>query len=88
MPTLALNTGTVDLDLGILTDPERGEIALTPLENAVLGYLSERPNQAVDRADLLVDVFGYSPSVRSRAADDTIKRLRAKIERTPSRRTT
>ncbi|MFT4979812.1 MAG: DNA-binding winged helix-turn-helix (wHTH) protein, partial [Myxococcota bacterium] len=60
-------------------------LRLSPLEAAALAYLSERPGQPVTREELLREVWGYAPQVRSRAADITISRLRQQIEADPRR---
>jgi DNA-binding winged helix-turn-helix (wHTH) protein len=58
---------------------------LSPLEAAALAYLADRPYQPVSREELLREVWGYAPQVRSRAADITISRLRQRIEADPRR---
>ena len=58
---------------------------LSPLEAAALAYLAERPHQPISREELLREVWGYAPQVRSRAADITISRLRQRIESDPRR---
>lgn len=57
---------------------------LTEHEIGLLAYLAARPSQAVAREVLLAEVWGYAPTVRSRAVDQTIKRLRPKLEVDPS----
>ncbi len=54
-------------------------IDLTPNEYALLCYLFENKDKAVSRAELLNKIWGFDSSVETRAADDTIKRLRKKI---------
>ena len=71
--------GGVDLDRGVVAT-EEGEVALTAIEVALLRYLFARSGAPVGRAELLEEVWGYHPSVRSRAVDQTVKRLRKKIE--------
>ncbi len=56
------------------------EIALTTQEARCLAYLAERAGRNVDREDLLRDVWGYRGGVVTRSVDNTILRLRAKIE--------
>ncbi len=60
---------------------EGATLKLTALEGALLAYLGARPGQTVDRQELLEQVWGYRPGVRSRAVDHAVRRLRAKIER-------
>ncbi len=61
------------------------EISLTTQEARCLGYLAERAGRNVDREDLLRDVWGYRGGVVTRSVDNTILRLRAKIESDPAR---
>jgi DNA-binding response OmpR family regulator/tetratricopeptide (TPR) repeat protein len=82
---LQLANGKADLGRGLVEASDGSWVALTDQERALLAYLAARPSQDVARDDLLTDVLGYQPGVISRAVDDTIKRLRAKIERIPSR---
>jgi DNA-binding response OmpR family regulator len=58
-------------------------IDLTPNEYSLLHYLVENQDRAVSRDELLNKVWGYDSEVETRAADDTVRRLRKKI--TPSR---
>lgn len=58
----------------------RGEtIDLTPMEYALLLYLSRHAQQAISREVLLKKVWGYETLVETRACDDTIRRLRKKL---------
>lgn len=61
------------------------EVPLTTQEARCLGYLAERAGRNVDREDLLRDVWGYRGGVVTRSVDNTILRLRAKIEPDPAR---
>ncbi|MGE0547233.1 MAG: response regulator transcription factor [Kofleriaceae bacterium] len=56
---------------------------LTSQELAALAYLASRPGQVIAREDLLRDVWGYRSTVITRAVDNTILRLRAKVEPDP-----
>jgi DNA-binding response OmpR family regulator len=56
------------------------ELALTPNEYDLLKYLIERKNQAVSRDELLESVWGYNTEIETRATDDTVRRLRKKLE--------
>ncbi len=58
---------------------------LTEHEVALLAYMAERPGEAISRDVLLAEVWGYAPSVRSRAVDQTVKRLRPKLEPNPAK---
>jgi len=55
-------------------------VRLTPLEWALLSYLAGQPGRAVDRDELLVEVWGYRPTIQTRAIDNTVARLRKKLE--------
>ena len=55
-------------------------LALTPTEYAVLKYLMEHADQAVSREELLNTVWGYETAVETRATDDTVRRLRQKLD--------
>lgn len=83
MPAFRLGTRTVDLRAGTICE---GSVTteLTPTEVRLLHYLSQRPGEVVPREELLAEVWGYSPSVRSRTIDTTASRLRNKIEDVPA----
>lgn len=57
-------------------------LTLTPNEYDVLKYLLERKGSAVSRDELLTQVWGFQTDVETRATDDTIRRLRKKLENT------
>lgn len=61
------------------------EIPLTTQEARTLAYLAERAGRSVEREDLLRDIWGYRGAVQTRSVDNTILRLRAKIEPDPAR---
>lgn len=54
-------------------------LALTPTEYEVLKYLMLRADQAVSREELLNAVWGFETAVETRATDDTVRRLRQKL---------
>jgi len=80
--TLALETGVMDMQTGVLFS-DRGEIRLSTMELALLAHLAARPGVIVSRTQLLREAWGYAPGVTSRAADDTMHRLRTKVECDP-----
>lgn len=82
-PTLTLARGTVDLRDGLVRT-DRGAVALTDLERELLRYLAAHAGRAVDRDELLAEVWGYREGARSRTVEVTVGRLRAKIEPDPS----
>ena len=79
---LDLGTCRVDLAAGEVAWPDR-TVSLTEVEVRLLTYLAQHVGEALSRAELLQEVWGYSPKVRSRAVDQTLKRLRPKLERIP-----
>jgi DNA-binding response OmpR family regulator len=81
---LVLAGCTVDLQRAQVV---RGEstLTLTTRELDLLRYLVEHRSQVVSREQLLAEVWGYSDTVVSRASDNTVRRLREKIERDPTR---
>ena len=54
-------------------------IGLTPLEFAVMHYLTEREGAAVSRAELLADVWGYDYDGGSNVVDVVVRSLRKKL---------
>ncbi len=81
---LPLDDLTVTLPEGRLSRAGKDLDALTELEAGLLAYLADRPGQDVSRDELQREVWGYSASVRSRAVDFTMSRLRRKVEPDPS----
>ncbi len=57
---------------------------LTPLEARLLTCLVQHEGEAVTRETLLTEVWGYPRAVSTRSVDNTIMRLRAKIEADPT----
>ena len=55
------------------------EIGFTPYEYNMLVYLFDNKSKAVSREEILDMVWGYNSEVETRAADDTVKRLRKKL---------
>ncbi len=82
MTRLSLTACEIDLDRGLASSPA-GIKRLTTREIALLAYLRERPGQEISREELLVEVWGYQPGLLTRAVENTVARLRAKIERNP-----
>jgi DNA-binding response OmpR family regulator len=54
-------------------------LELTPNEYNLLCYLIENKDRAVSRDELLNKIWGYNTEVETRAADDTVRRLRKKL---------
>lgn len=80
---LELNFGEIKINTGnkVVTF-KSNNIELTPNEFSLLTYLFENQDRAVSREELLNKVWGYDSEVETRAADDTVKRLRKKISHT------
>ena len=77
----AVSVGRLTLDEGsrnILKDDQ--PLALTPTEYEVLNYLMRHARQAVSREELLNAVWGFETAVETRATDDTVRRLRQKLD--------
>lgn len=55
-------------------------LALTPTEYEVLKYLMLHAGQAVSREELLTEIWGFETAVETRATDDTVRRLRQKLD--------
>ena len=55
-------------------------LALTPTEYQLLRYLMLHAGQAVSREELLTEIWGYETAVETRATDDTVRRLRQKLD--------
>jgi CheY-like chemotaxis protein len=62
-----------------LEKPDAAPDGLTPLEAQVLSYLRAREGQAVDRATLLRDVWGYEWTGGSNVVEVVISSLRRKL---------
>lgn len=58
---------------------DEAALELTPYEYDLLYYLVENQDRAVSRDELLDKVWGYTCEVETRAADDTVRRLRKKL---------
>jgi DNA-binding response OmpR family regulator len=58
-------------------------VRLTHREMELLRYLAERREKVVHRDELLIEVWGYQAHLMTRTVDQTIARLRKKIEPDP-----
>lgn len=54
-------------------------VQLTPNEYALLHHLMKNSDRAMSRDELLESVWGFHTEVETRAADDTVRRLRKKL---------
>ncbi len=85
-------TDNAEFDLGtfrfrpgakVLVDGEGQKVRLTEKENALLRCLLRSRSTPVRREQLLEEVWGYHPSVRSHTLETHISRLRKKLEPEP-----
>lgn len=81
---IALQDRVIDLVRGVIRGAGSDQ-QLTTKELQLLRHLASRPAEVVSREDLLREVWGYQPSVVSRAVDNMMKKLRAKVEADPAR---
>jgi DNA-binding response OmpR family regulator/tetratricopeptide (TPR) repeat protein len=82
---LSLKGCSVEIERRLVLRPEGEPLPLTTREADLLQYLAARPQVAVSRDELLASVWGYADTVVTRVCDNTVRRLREKIERDPSR---
>jgi len=85
VPIRKLQIGLLLIDFTVLKATcESTAVRLTHREFELLRYLAERRDKVVHRDELLREVWGYfDQSVTTRAVDQTIVRLRKKIEPDP-----
>ncbi len=78
---LTLSFGDIVMnDKGKTVEARGKELQLTPNEYDLLKYLIERKGEAVSRTELLENIWGYNTEIETRATDDTVRRLRKKLE--------
>jgi two-component system, OmpR family, response regulator ResD len=81
-----ISIGELDIDPGTRTVLVRGEPAtLTQLEFDLLLFLARQPGQVFSRAQLMDHVWNYGFYSDTSTVTVHIRRLRAKLERDPSR---
>jgi DNA-binding response OmpR family regulator len=83
---VALNGRTIDLERReVRGGGDTGDGSLTEREAAILRYLAEHRDRAVDREELLRHVWGLNPKgIQTRTVDMHVARLREKIEHDPA----
>ena len=75
-----LHFGDIDIDeKNIRVLIKDRTVSLTPNEYALLFYLVKNNDRAVSREELLENIWGFHTEVETRAADDTVRRLRKKL---------
>ena len=78
--TLHLETCQIDLkNRTVWREESRHKLSLR--ECGLLKYLSERPNQVIERDELYREVYHYRKGVRTRTLDVAMIRLRRKVEK-------
>ena len=76
--------GQVDLTRRRIERADGGPAgSLSPREAKLLAYLVAEAPRAVPPEELLVNVWGYAPGVRSRTVESTLHTLRRKLEESP-----
>ncbi len=80
---LSLSDRRIDLDRGVVVRASASE-ALTATEARLLRVLVQAEGRIVSRDELLRRVWGYRATVKTRALDIALVRLRAKVEPDPS----
>jgi DNA-binding response OmpR family regulator len=68
----------------LIDDEMEQKVRLTEKETAILKYLYQSGDKAVDRDTLLDEVWGYKADVTTHTLETHVYRLRQKIERDPS----
>lgn len=59
-------------------------VHLTPIEYRLMRYLMERPNRPISKGELFQEVWGYNLTGGTNLVEVAIRRLRSKIEESPS----
>ena len=84
-PKSVIELGEFVLDIRSRTLTKNGElIDLTQVEFQIMEYLFTNPGAALSRNDILKEVWGASYYGEEKIVDVNIRRLRMKIEDTPS----
>lgn len=76
--TLTFGDITIDQNAKTVQVKEKF-VSLTPNEYEILSFLIQNHNRAVSREELLDHIWGFHTEIQTRAADDTVLRLRKKI---------
>lgn len=80
-----LRFGDVVVDFRGYQATVRGQqVSMTRKEFGVLGLLAARSGEAVTRAELLTEVWGYRADTTTRTVDNHLASLRAKLEAEPA----
>ena len=76
---LSLADRVIDLDTGRISTGG----SLRAMELRILRHLARRPGSVVSARELLVEVWGYAPDLRTSTVHTTVYRLRSAIEADP-----
>lgn len=81
-----VQTSTIQIDAAGLRVmlPDRRSVSLTPTEMKVLLSLAQRAGEAVERGEVLINVWGDNFVGESNIVDVYVRRLRRKLERDPA----
>lgn len=80
-----IHNGAVHLNIRSQRATVRGkEVHLTPIEFRLLRQLMMRPDQPISKQDLFHEVWGYQVEGGANLVEVAVRRLRSKIEETPS----
>lgn len=73
--------GDIQIDQKTMQVKQKNQvIELTPNEYQLFLYLIKNKDRAVSREELLDRIWGYGKEIETRACDDTVRRLRKKID--------
>ena len=61
-------------------ESKKVELRLTATEFQVLSYLLKNKDKSVSREELLEEIWGYDSEVETRVTDETIRRVRKKLD--------
>jgi DNA-binding response OmpR family regulator len=77
--------GSLSIDFAAYTAMRNEQpLNLSPKEFDIMKYLWDHRNKTVTREELLTQVWGYDESISTRTVDNSILRLRQKIEEDPA----
>jgi len=84
-PPALVELGEIRIDLAnYQLTSSTGAQPLTPKEVDLLRLLASHPGEVIERTRLLTEVWGYGSHGTTRTLDQTVARLRKKIERDPA----
>lgn len=78
-PVVSVGGVTLDVDHRMVATPGGHEVALTPLQAALLAHLMYRPGRVCTREELMCQALGYPVPVGTRTVDVHVATLRGKL---------